>query len=57
MAQPGEVVPELPNLLHRPEQFSAQKTTAVLRGTARHSQAEEEVRECGHVHSNGGGQR
>lgn len=57
VAEPGEVVPELPDQLDGPEQPGAQEAAAVLRGAARHTQDEEEVRERGRVHADGGGGR
>lgn len=58
VAQPGEVVPELPDQLDGPEQLGAQEAAALLRGAARDPQEEEEVRERGHVlHADGGGGR
>lgn len=57
VAEPGEVVPELPDQLDGPEQLGAQETAAVLRGAARHTEAEEEIRERGHVYANSGGGR
>lgn len=57
VAEPGEVLPELPDLLDGPEQLGAQETAAVLRGAARDPEEEEKVRERGHVHADGGDRR
>lgn len=57
VAELGEVVPQLPDQLDGPKQLGAQEAAAVLRSAARHTEAEEEVRERGHVHADGGGER